>query len=139
VPRVISSAQTFAIKFIVPFVFVAVTFLFPVADRRHMGAVGVLFGASLYWYYSRLKKVAIDSNGLVISNYLREVRVPWREIIDVSGSRWINTRQVKVTFDRDIGFGASITFMPKARLLWLGQESPIAQELHDLILENQSR
>jgi len=99
----------------------------------------VLFGASLYWYYSRLKKVAIDSNGLVISNYLREVRVPWREIIDVSGSRWINTRQVKVTFDRDIGFGASITFMPKARLLWLGQESPIAQELHDLILENQSR
>ena len=50
-----------------------------------------------------------------------------------------NTRQVKVTFDRDIGFGTSIIFMPKIRLLWPGQESPIAQELRDLILENRGR
>ena len=72
----------------------------------------------------------------MISNYLREVRVPWREIVDVSGSRWVNTRQIKVTFNRDIGFGTSIIFMPKVRLLWPGQESPIAQELRDLVLEN---
>ena len=104
-----------------------------------MAALGVLFGASLYWYYSRLKKVAIDSDGLVISSYLREARVPWREIIDVSGSRWINTRQVKVTFDRDIGFGTSIIFMPKARFLWPGQESPIAQELRELMAANRDR
>ena len=69
-PRIISSTQTFAIKFIVPFVFVAITFLVPSGDRRHMGAVGLLFGVSLYFYYSRLKKVAIDSHGLVISKYL---------------------------------------------------------------------
>ncbi len=140
-PRVISSAQTFFAKFIVPIIVLAVLpFL---AFRTGVGPifvpVGALAALSVYWYYSRLKKVAIDSDGLVISNYFREVRVPWRQIIDVSGSRWVNTRQIKVTFDRDIGFGDSIIFMPKIRMLWPGQESPIAQELRDLMLENQGR
>lgn len=137
-PRVISSAQTFFAKFIVPVIVLAVLPL--LAFRSGLWPVfipvDILVALSVYWYYSRLKKVAIDSDGLVISNYLREVRVPWRQIADVSGSRWVNTRQIKVTFNRDIGFGTSIIFMPKVRLLWPGQESPIAQELRDLILEN---
>jgi hypothetical protein len=138
VPRVISSAQTFFAKFIVPIIVLAILpFL---AFRSGVGPifapVGILAAVTVFWYYSRLKKVAIDSDGLVISNYLREVRVPWRQIVDVSGSRWVNTRQVKVTFNRDTGFGTSIIFMPKIRLLFPGQESPIAQELRDLILEN---
>ena len=140
-PRVISSAQTFFAKFIVPIIVVAV--LPVLAFRSGVGPifapVGVLVAVSVYWYYSRLKKVAMDSDGLVISNYLREVRVPWRQIVNVSGRRWVNTRQVAVIFDRDTGFGTSIIFMPKIRLLWPGQESPIAQELRDLILENQDR
>ena len=140
-PRVISSAQTFFAKFIVPVIVLAVLPL--LAFRRGVWPVfvpvDILVALSVYWYYSRLKKVAIDSDGLVISNYFREVRVPWRNIVDVSGSRWVNTRQIKLAFDRDIGFGTSIIFMPKIRLLWPGQESPIAQELRDLILENQGR
>ena len=43
------------------------------------------------------------------------------------------TRQVTITFDRDIGFGTSIVFMPKFRFLWPGQEHPIAEELRDLL------
>jgi hypothetical protein len=140
-PRVISSAQTFFAKFIVPIIVLAV--LPYLAFRSGVGPifvpVGALAALSVYWYYSRLKKVALDADGLVISNYFREVRVPWRQIVDVSGSRWANTRQIKVTFDRDIGFGASIIFMPKIRLLFPGQESPVAQELRDLMLENQGR
>ncbi len=140
-PRVISSAQTFFAKFIIPIIVLAVLpFL---AFRSSVGPifapVGILAAVSVYWYYVRLKKVAMDSDGLVISNYLREVRVPWRQVVDISGSRWINTRQIKITFDRDIGFGTSIIFMPKIRLLWPGQESPIAQELRDLVLVNWDR
>ena len=139
-PRVISSAQTFIVKFILPFLIVGMMafgvarggrgiwpFMFPL-----MMAVGV----SIYWYYGRVKKVAVDANGLVISNFLREIRVPWRDIVQVSGSRWVSTRQITVTFDRDLGFGYSIIFMPKTRLLWPGQEHPAAQELRDLIREN---
>jgi hypothetical protein len=141
VPRVISSAQTFFAKFIVPIVVAAVLPL--LAFRSGVGPIfapiGVLAAVSVYWYYVRLKKVALDSDGLVISNYFREIRVPWRNIVDVSGSRWVNTRQIKVAFDHDIGFGTSIIFMPKIRLLWPGQESPIAEELRDLILEKRDR
>ena len=135
-PRVISSAQTFIIKFIIPTA--AVAFLIFVARLGGRGSwpflsiFGVLIAWSLYWYYARLKKVTIEQDGLIISDYLREVRVPWRSVTQVSGSRWINTRQVKITFDPNIGLGTPIIFMPKHRFLWPGQEHPIAQELREL-------
>ena len=138
-PRVISSAQTFFVKFILPFAVVPVWGLGMAIGSGRIGPVYlplVLVAVCMYWYYARLKKVAVDADGLIISNYFREVRVPWRNIVEVSGSRWVNTRQIKVTFDRDTGFGTSIIFMPKVRLLWPGQESPGAQELRDLIREN---
>jgi hypothetical protein len=140
VPRVISSAQTFINKFILPFVVVGVlTYGLSLAGNRVLpifAPVGVLVAASIYWFYVRLKRVAIDSEGLVISNYVREVRVPWRDVIKVTGNRWKKTHQVTITLDHDIGFGTSIVFMPKFRFLWPGQEHPIAQELRDLILES---
>jgi len=137
VPRVISSAQTFVTKFILPFVVVGIlTYGLSLAGTRVLpilAPVGVLVAASIYWYYVRLKKVAVDADGLVISNYVREVRVAWRDIIKITGSRWEKTHHVTVTFDRDIGFGTSIVFMPKFRFLWPGQEHPIAQELRELM------
>jgi len=143
VPRVISSAQTFVAKFILPFVIVAVlAFGLSRTGNRVLpifAPVGVLVVASIYWFYVRLKKVAIDSEGLVISNYVREVRVPWRDIIKVTGSRWAKTRQVTVTFDRDIGFGTSIVFMPKFLFQWPVQEHPIAEELRELMVVNRDR
>ena len=142
-PRVISSAQTFSTKFILPFVVVAVlAFGLSRAGSRVLpffAPVGVLLAASIYWFYVRLKKVAIDSDGLVISNYVREVRVPWRDVVKVTGNRWKKTHQVTITFDRDTDFGSSIVFMPKFRFLWPGQEHPIAEELRDLMLENRGR
>ena len=142
-PRVISSAQTFIDKFILPFVVVAVlAFGLSRAGSRVLpffAPVGVLLAASIYWFYVRLKKVAIDSDGLVISNYVREVRVPWRDVMKVTGNRWKKTHQVTITFDRDIGFGTSIVFMPKFRFMWPGQEHPIAQELRDLMFAKRER
>jgi hypothetical protein len=142
-PRVISSAQTFTTKFILPFVVVAVlAYGIYLAGSRVLplfAPLGVLVVVSIYCYYVRLKKVAIDSEGLVISNYVHEVRVPWSEIIKVTGSRWEKTHHVTVTFDRDIGFGTSIIFMPKFRFLWPGQEHPIAQELRELMVVSPDR
>ena len=142
-PRVISSAQTFISKFILPLVVVAfLAYGLRLAGTRVLpifAPVGVLVAASIYWFQIRLKKVAIDQDGLVISNYVREVRVPWRDVTKVSGNRWEKTHQVTIAFDRDIGFGASIAFMPRFRLLWPGQEHPIVQELRDLALVHRDR
>jgi len=143
VPRVISSAQTFITKFILPVVVAAfLAWGLPRASGRVLlilAPSGLLIAASIYWFYVRLKKVAIDSEGLVISNYIREVRVPWRDIIKVTGNRWKKTRQVTITFDRDVGFGTSVVFMPKFQFLWPGREHPIAQELRQLMVVNRDR
>jgi hypothetical protein len=143
VPRVISSAQTFITKFILPVIVVAVlAYGLPRAGGRFLlilAPAGLLVAASICWFYVRLKKVAIDSEGLVISNYIREVRVPWRDIIKVTGNRWKKTRQVTITFDRDFGFGTSVVVMPKFQFLWPGREHPIAQELRELMVAKRDR
>ena len=54
------------------------TFFFPLI---------VMVGVSIYWYYCRLKKVIVGEDGLVVSNFVREIRVPWRDIVQVMGSR----------------------------------------------------
>jgi Bacterial PH domain len=140
VPRVISSAQTFFVKFILPFVVVGMmTFGAAVGGRAiwpFFFPLIVMLAVSFYWYYVRLKKVIVEEDGLVVSNFVREIRVPWRDIVEVSGSRWVSTRQITITLDRDLGFGTSIIFMPKTRMLWPGQEHPAAQELRNLIREN---
>jgi hypothetical protein len=135
-PRVISSAQTFASKFILPVV-VAVGMTLGLRGL-HFSPVFVplilfLYGA-IFWFLGRCKKVTLEKDGLLISNYFREVRVPLRDIVRVTGSRWINTRQVTIEFDRVTGFGRSIVFLPHTRFLWPGQEHPIAQELRELVL-----
>ena len=139
-PRVISSAQTFLVKFILPFVVVGMmTFGAAIGGRGiwpFFFPLIVMVGVSFYWYYCRLKKVIVEEDGLVVSNFVREIRVPWRDIVEVTGSRWVSTRQITITLDRDLGFGTSILFMPKTRILWPGQEHPAAQELRDLIREN---
>lgn len=139
-PRVISSAQTFIVKFILPFVIVGMMTLGAAAGGRGIWPfffpLIVMVAVSIYWYYVRLKKVSVDADGLVVSNFVREIRVPWRDIAQVTGSRWVSTRQITITLDRDLGFGTSIIFMPKTRILWPGQEHPAAEELRNLIREN---
>jgi hypothetical protein len=138
VPRVISSAQTFIAKFIAPVIVAAVLphLFFSSGLWPIFLPFGVIAIWGVYWFYIRNKKVTIDDDGMVISNYAREVHVLWRDIGDALGSRWMNPRQVMILFDRDIGFGTSIVFMPKFRYLWPGKEHPIAQELRELIREN---
>lgn len=143
--RVISSAQTFFYKFVFPIVWIggfgAGTVTALLARERDfpwaMFPVSwVLGSAFIYWLCGPLKKVTRDSEGLAISNFFREVRVQWRDVTEVSGSRMINPPRIKLSFKRDVGFGSSIIFMPKVRFLWPFQEHPAAQELRDLIREN---
>ena len=62
-PRVISSAQTFIVKFILPFLILGM-----MAFGAAIGGRGiwpfffpliVMVGVSIYWYYCRLKKVIV--------------------------------------------------------------------------------
>jgi hypothetical protein len=89
----------------------------------------VLGGLFLYWGCMRLKRVDLDEDSLYISNYLREVRIPLRDIEEVTENRWINIRPVTVEFRRDTEFGSRITFMPKTRWWGFWLAHPVLGEL----------
>ena len=95
--------------------------------------LGILLvgSAFIYWFCARLKQVRIDDEALYISNYLKEVRVPLREIAEVSENRWVNIHPVTIEFQRDTEFGRSVVFMPKMR--WFGGWSshPVVAELRE--------
>ncbi len=140
--RVLSSAQTWPTKFLMPvlwlglmgFVIFRLNLFRLVSPATPILMLAFAFGtASIYWYYVRLKKVTLAGSELIISNYSREIRVPLTSITEVKGSRMSKTRQITVRFDPALGFGGSIVFMPKWRLVFPFAEHPMAQELRDLI------
>jgi hypothetical protein len=145
--RTLSSAQTFLMKFVLPTVwlggFGAATVLlfttgsvtdldgFPLSSevRWLFLGVAVLGGLSLYWWCMRLKWVAVDEQWLYVSNYVREIRVPLRDIEDVSENRWVNIRPVTVWLRRETEFGTQIIFMPKTRWWGFWRAHPVVDEL----------
>jgi hypothetical protein len=146
--RNLSSTQTFLMKFVFPSVWLAAftagtVMLFvtggiagpdgpppPEMKWLFLGAT-VLGGLFLYWCCMRLKRVQIDEEWLYVSNYLREIRVPLRDIEDVSENRWINIRPITLTLRRETDFGGQITFMPKTRWWGFWRPHPVIRELDD--------
>jgi hypothetical protein len=151
VPRVISSGQTFLMKWIFPVcwigAFVITTiFLFQGWDRvfdapprppdypllKWIFLVATLVGSGfVYWSAMRLKRVALTDRALVISNYLREITVPLEDVVGVSENRWLNTHPVTIYFRRPTEFGDSIVFMPTVRWFDPFGSHPIVAQLRE--------
>ena len=55
----------------------------------------------ILWTSAGLKRVRMGDRQLYVSNYLREISVPFSEIIDVRQNRWIHYRPVTIYF-RDV-------------------------------------
>jgi hypothetical protein len=72
----------------------------------------------IYWFARRLKKVSCTQTSFIISNYRREIVVPFTEVESITSNRWINPQTVEISFKRDLGFGTAAVFIPQARFLW---------------------
>ena len=151
VRRAISSALTFIYKVIFPPVWIggfalATIFLFAGGGTGFRDTAGnplppqmkwyfllgtVAGGALLYRFCVRLKRVELDDAALYVSNYAREIRVPLRDIEDVTENRWINIHPVTVHFFRETEFGTSIVFMPEVRWFAFFSSHPIVAELRE--------
>ena len=136
--RVLSSRATPIYRVFTPLawfvLWVLVASFLDAASARYEIFLGVaVLGACLFfWHGSRLRKVILDRDTLIISNYSRDVSVPLTSISQVKGSRWAKTKDIIITFDHDIGFGDKVVFVPKTRWLWPWQEHPIAAEMRKL-------
>ena len=83
----------------------------------------------ILWLNAGLKQVRMDSQNLYVSNFLREISVPFRMIADVTENRWINIHPVTVHFRGDTEFGRQIKFMPTARFPTSWSSHPVVAEL----------
>ena len=147
--RTISSTWTFFEKFIVPAMWLIGwglgTFALYFANHRDDGrsansilefrriylGFGLLASGLVYWFCVRLKRVSIDSTTLYVSNYLKEVQVPLRDIAQVTENRWVNSHPVTIEFQCDTEFGRSILFMPPIRILGGWRPHPVVEELRE--------
>ena len=126
----LSSLQTFGCKFIFPplwiggFGLVAMKSMHA-ADPKAWSPVFVMWIVSsgfIYWNCVRLKKVGIDDQFLYVSNYLKEIAIPFSLIGDVTENRWLNTHPVTIHSKLPTEFGDEIVFMPKVS--WAPSLSP---------------
>jgi len=135
VERTLSSGFTFTLKFIFPVLWIGgfgygtlQLFTHP-GEVTYNGVRGgappdakwlfllmwVLGAATLGWLTARLKRVRIDNDGLLVSNYREEVRVPFAAVTKVTQNRWVNARPITVEFRHETPLGRRATFIPAGR------------------------
>ena len=147
--RTLSSAWTFFYKFVFPTVWiggfaVGTLLMFTAADsfegggdvcemRWYFLTAIVLGGAAIYWSCMRLKKVTLDGDVLLISNFRKEIAIPLLDLERVSGSIFMHPELVWLHFRRPTEFGTKIVFMGKSRFSFGFTRHPIVKELGELI------
>jgi hypothetical protein len=140
--RTLSSDWTYTMKFIFPVVWILVFGLGGVVlwSKAAEGTAAPPLGfiaawiagtAFILWANVGLKRIRADDRQLHVSNYFREVSVPFSAIADVKQNRWLSTKPITIHFKEATGFGDKVTFMPKQRFAFWS-EDPTVGELRKL-------
>jgi hypothetical protein len=149
--RRLSSAWTFYFKFVFPVLWMSgfgtVIAFFDAFDAFHgrngelpPPAIKFVFlgawiaGAVFYFWACRgLKRVRVDAVHLFVSNYLKEVSIPFGAVREVRQNRWVNFRPITIYFRDATDFGDRATFIPKRRAaIRFWRVDPIVDELRRL-------
>jgi hypothetical protein len=151
--RPLSSRWTFVQKWLFPFVWITgfgfVTFLLvrhpemvvfngvaggasPTAGRLFVGAwvAGTAFVVASVW---RVKRVCIEGDDLLVSNYLREIRVPLASVRDVRIQPLPLGTVVTVEFNPPTPLGRRIRFSARSRPPWGGPTPPLEDDMQKLL------
>lgn len=95
--------------------------------------VWIIGSAFILRAYAGLKRVRVDERQLFVSNYLREICIPFSGVRDVRQNRWLNIRPITIYFRYVTEFGDRATFMPKRRIaIRFWRVDPVVDELKQL-------
>jgi hypothetical protein len=146
----LSSAWTFSAKFVFPVLWISGFGLITVAlwSDAYPGrnnelpppalkfvflGVWIAGSAFILWACAGLKRVRVDERQLLVSNYLREICIPFSAVRDVSQNRWLNIRPITIYFRDATEFGDQATFVPKWRMaIRIWRVDPVVDELKQL-------
>ena len=148
--RDLSSAWSFPYKFVFPIFWISVfglgtVFLWldafhgknnelppPTMKFAFLG-VWIIGSAFILWGCAGLKRVRVDERQLFVSNYLREISIPFSAVRDVRQNRWLNTRPITIYFRHVTEFGDRATFVPKWHIaIRFWRVDPVVDELKQL-------
>jgi hypothetical protein len=129
--RTVSSIMTFFLKFLLPPLWIGgfgIGILQNDVDLQVMlyWIVGSTF---LLWSSVPLKRVVLRADGLSVSNYRREILIPFGAIERVTQNRWSGGRPVTIYLRSETPFGRRIRFMPAGWRLALWQEDEVVKEI----------
>lgn len=107
----------FPVSWISGFVFLTI-FLFVQRDPRRFPVLLALCigGGFLFFTVMPIKKVFLEKDKLVISNYFRTTKVDINNIHSVSENMFFAPKIIRIVFKENTIFGRSITFVPKNTL-----------------------
>jgi hypothetical protein len=93
-------------------------------------------GSAIWFHCMRIKRVVLDDDGLFVSNYRSEVRVPFAAIASVSqdlrNQRLGGGRTVMVRLRTETSFGRGFTFLSAEGPPTAGREAEVVLELRRL-------
>lgn len=105
----------------------------PSSDLYLFTLILVCGSAFLLWFSSRLTRVCLDGENLIISNYRKSATVPCKKIENISQSRLQSPIQITLELAAPTPLGDRITFIPPLSLLDLPfVEHPLVAELRSL-------
>lgn len=90
-----------------------------------------LFGSLLIFVFTHnLKKVVMSGDNLIVSNYLKTIKIPISEISYIKENRIISIHPISIYLKNPTDFGSKITFMPASRFYLPFGTNPIIKELN---------
>ena len=142
--RTISSAQTFFMTWVFPFLWIG-GFGFgtcahwidalrggngvppPVWMKWQYLVIWLVVSSFILWFCGRLKRLRMDDEALYVSNYWAEERVPLTEVSHFTRSRFTNPPTVTIHLRSMSPYGERIVFIPKHRWALFGTHPAIAE------------
>lgn len=91
----------------------------------------VLATALIFWLSLRIQRVGYAGRDLIVSNYLRRERIPFKQVEAVEPVWWYYRRMVRIRLRSHTSFGEVVYYIPKwaaFRCLWVAPEKEL-QEL----------
>ena len=125
----ISSRMTFAYKVVIPFAFIAALAFSdivawwtdgPISELAIITVLSLLF---FVVFCFPLKKVVLEEDHLVVSNFIATTTIPLSEVDQVDSSMLSNVRRTKIRLKTKCRFGRVIVFVPPC-LVALGIFTP---------------
>lgn len=135
--RVISSETTIFWKIIFPWVFIIFTVCYAIPSALfEMKYIVLLFSiicSIILWkLFGAIKKVTILDQEMIVSNYIKKVRIPLSDICEIKHKFLANKHRIELKLKKSSTFGSSILFIP-AGVWWPYKTHPLVDEIKSLL------